>query len=112
MIRYNQVKGIKKSGSTDQSNHRFPSTQQHIAIDTFHYTYLFRLCQVVKNPKTKKEVTIKGMPICGHGTPDTLLESCTRYRLKVYKEPFRNQNVKKSNPIISLRTPALSGLSI
>ena len=45
----------------------------------------------------KKEVIIKGIPICGHGTPDTLLESCTRYRLKVYKEPFRNQNVKKSD---------------
>lgn len=93
MVRYNQVKGIKKSGSTDQSNHRFPSTQQHIAIASLLY-HLFRLCQVVKIPKQKKEVTIKGIPICGHGTPDTILESCTRYRLKVYKEPFRNQNVK------------------
>ena len=50
-----------------------------------------------ENPKTKKVTINQGMPICGHGTPNTLLESCTRYRLKVYKEPFRNQNVKKSN---------------
>lgn len=65
----------------------------------------------MKNPKTKKEVTIKGIPICGHGTPDTLLESCTRYRLKVYKEPFRNQNVK--NPTKNfLEDSDLSGLSI
>ncbi len=53
MIRYNQVKGIKKSGSTDQSNHRFPTLTTAYSHCIFYYTYLSRLCQVVKIPKLK-----------------------------------------------------------
>lgn len=50
-----------------------------------------------ENPKTKKRAINQGMPTCGHGTPDTFLESCTRYRLKAYKEPCRNKQAKQSN---------------
>ncbi len=52
MVRYNQVKGIKKSGSTDQSVTAFLPSQQHIAIASLLY-HLFRLCQVVKIPNLK-----------------------------------------------------------
>lgn len=87
---------MKKSGSTDQSIHRFPE----LTTAYSHCTFIISSIQAMSSrekSQNKKEVIIKGIPICGHGTPDTLLESCTRYRLKVYKEPFRNQNVKKSD---------------
>lgn len=87
---------MKKSGSTDQSIHRFPE----LTTAYSHCTFIISSIQAMssrENPKTKKVTINQGMPTCGHGTPDTFLESCTRYRLKAYKEPSRNQDAKQSN---------------
>ena len=53
MVRYNQVKGIKKSGSTDQSIHRFPE----LTTAYSHCTFIISSIQAMssrENPKTKK----------------------------------------------------------
>lgn len=52
MVRYNQVKGIKKSGSTDQSNHRFPTFTTAYS----HCIFIISSIQAMssrENPKTK-----------------------------------------------------------
>lgn len=52
MVRYNQVKRIKKAVDTDQSNHRFPESQQHIAIASLLYLSIQAMSSR-ENPKLK-----------------------------------------------------------
>lgn len=52
------------------------------------------------------------MPTCRHGTPAAFLESCTRYRLKAYKEPCRNKQVKNNLTVNFFEDSGLPGLSI
>lgn len=53
MLYLYQVKGKKKSGSTDQSIHRFSNTQQHIAIASLLYLSIQAMSSR-ENPKLLK----------------------------------------------------------